>query len=273
MSVIYHYTNAAGLQGIVASGQLWATDYRFLNDSSEFRDGISLLGQELALQRSIIESYFDSWPLIEDLIRYAGQDNYTAMVFSLTTDGDLLSQWRGYNNGKGFAIGFNTDHLINNSHRQKFELFPVRYELEDQQAAMRQVISDLITALGECMGGTDEKANALFRWWPQGLKAAAVVKNVHFKEEHEQRLAYVGKVWPPGIQLRTGAVGLVPYLPFNLADDALGSPAGRIDRLGIERIVVGPSLGKEQIAAVNALLRSHNVQARVEKSDIPYTAD
>ena len=36
-AAVYHYTDAAGLQGILDSGVLWATDYRYLNDSSELR--------------------------------------------------------------------------------------------------------------------------------------------------------------------------------------------------------------------------------------------
>lgn len=37
--ILYHYTSAAGLYGIVASKSLWTSHYRFLNDTSEFRHG------------------------------------------------------------------------------------------------------------------------------------------------------------------------------------------------------------------------------------------
>ncbi|MHC4042957.1 hypothetical protein [Bradyrhizobium sp. 23AC] len=37
--ILYHYTSAAGLHGIVASESLWTSHYRFLNDTSEFRHG------------------------------------------------------------------------------------------------------------------------------------------------------------------------------------------------------------------------------------------
>ena len=33
---LYHYTNWDGLLGILNTKRLWATHYRFLNDSSEF---------------------------------------------------------------------------------------------------------------------------------------------------------------------------------------------------------------------------------------------
>ena len=34
---LYHYTDAAGLIGIVTSGALWATHCDYLNDASEFK--------------------------------------------------------------------------------------------------------------------------------------------------------------------------------------------------------------------------------------------
>ncbi len=33
---LWHYTTAEGLKGILSSQTLWVTDYRYLNDSSEF---------------------------------------------------------------------------------------------------------------------------------------------------------------------------------------------------------------------------------------------
>jgi len=33
--LLFHYTTAAGMRGILDSSRLWATNYRFLNDTSE----------------------------------------------------------------------------------------------------------------------------------------------------------------------------------------------------------------------------------------------
>ncbi len=35
MSSVFHYTDSAGLLGILSSKSLFATDYRYLNDVSE----------------------------------------------------------------------------------------------------------------------------------------------------------------------------------------------------------------------------------------------
>jgi hypothetical protein len=39
---VYHYTSTDGLLGILDSGHLWATDLRYLNDTSELHFGRSL---------------------------------------------------------------------------------------------------------------------------------------------------------------------------------------------------------------------------------------
>ncbi len=39
---LYHYTTAEGLQGIIKTKSIWASDYRFLNDATEFDYGLSI---------------------------------------------------------------------------------------------------------------------------------------------------------------------------------------------------------------------------------------
>ena len=39
---LFHYTDAAGLLGILKSRSLWATDFRSLNDASEMHYGMDL---------------------------------------------------------------------------------------------------------------------------------------------------------------------------------------------------------------------------------------
>ena len=40
---LFHYTTVEGLIGIVETGKLWASDYRFSNDASEIHEGIELI--------------------------------------------------------------------------------------------------------------------------------------------------------------------------------------------------------------------------------------
>ena len=44
---LYHYTNAAGLQGIIKCQQVWFTHYLHLNDSSELTYGMAIASKML----------------------------------------------------------------------------------------------------------------------------------------------------------------------------------------------------------------------------------
>lgn len=131
---VYHYTSAEGLLGIVGSGQLRATDLRYLNDTSELHYGLTemLRAYEATSQASkqtftdqLAELYrIEDWQPIGELGLSAfvnlPQERFgpvaNAIVNSLEEsiiigvacfcgEGDLLSQWRGYGIG-GYALGF-----------------------------------------------------------------------------------------------------------------------------------------------------------------------
>src|SRR5258705_9462145 len=85
---LYHYTTAAGLYGIVHSKSLWTTDYRFLNDPSEFRYGWNIVQRALESRKAdFMNASTVAWTMIE----YFNQnsDQIHAFVGSLTCRGDL----------------------------------------------------------------------------------------------------------------------------------------------------------------------------------------
>lgn len=45
---LYHYTSLTGLEGILSSGSLWATDIRYLNDAAEMRHTAEIIRIEIA---------------------------------------------------------------------------------------------------------------------------------------------------------------------------------------------------------------------------------
>src|SRR6266508_2584918 len=54
LDTVHHYTTPAGLIGIISTGEIWGTDIRFLNDSSELKVATDLVLEE-----------FDRMPLPE----------------------------------------------------------------------------------------------------------------------------------------------------------------------------------------------------------------
>lgn len=122
---LMHYTNAAGLNGILSSQSIWATHASSLNDDEELK---LFFNQRLPqIIHEVYEIYSRSRqsaipPKIEtfasefakDLGRLALDFNQT-YLFSLCAPAlksirrnGLLSQWRGYGTDGGYAIIFDT---------------------------------------------------------------------------------------------------------------------------------------------------------------------
>ena len=149
MTILYHYTTAAALQNIIGTKSLWTSDYRFLNDPTEFRYGWEIV---LAALKSHEDDLKQISPpanyVIEQLRDHHDRKRAHAFVGSLTSQGDLLSQWRGYNGGRGFSIGFNEQWLQENATAQDFHLVRVVYDADSQRAAAEDVVNSLLTLTG-----------------------------------------------------------------------------------------------------------------------------
>jgi hypothetical protein len=126
--ILYHYTSQSGLQGILASDNIWATDIYALNDWTEFRllftsaamqlladtftselpDDIDPDAKKMMVERVLAERNF---PTLLEIIKADPPYGERKGVFvcSFTAAGDLLSQWRGYSHSsQGFSLGFDT---------------------------------------------------------------------------------------------------------------------------------------------------------------------
>lgn len=269
---LYHYTSAAGLHGIIASKSLWASHNRFLNDTSEFRHGWNIVLGAIEHRRAEIEQISSlAWETIALFQEHGAKVH--AFVGSLTSNGDLLSQWRGYNRGQGFSIGFNADWLSQNAVAQGFDIAPVLYDTAEQHAAADTAVTLLIKLLSEGTADPEGDRAIVKTWWPHALKTALVLKNEHLREERESRLLWVGMSWPPGLKTRVSPAGLVPYLAVQFDKIVINNTAVHPKNWGIEEIIFGPALGHQQACAVDALLASHQMRLTIKRSAIPYVAD
>jgi len=146
---LFHYTSRQGLVGILASQKIWATHYKFLNDSSELQVMRVELAERLFpfLQKILVERHLGSGLKEKTKMRKAGGPraiarveaervaaSYYSTMFEDSPFGravavpyitsfcahtldqkyeqknGLLSQWRGYARG-GYAIVFDTRKL------------------------------------------------------------------------------------------------------------------------------------------------------------------
>ncbi|HEX2526765.1 MAG TPA: DUF2971 domain-containing protein [Geminicoccus sp.] len=111
--VLYHYTDANGLRGIVGNGTLWLSDIYTMNDPNELRHGMSLCLETLhtCCADSVIEfgPYLDVFDSI-----YMNRLSEFAQGFAICFSGDrsVTPLWSYYGDAhQGFALGFRSRSL------------------------------------------------------------------------------------------------------------------------------------------------------------------
>lgn len=144
---LWHYTTLEGLKGILSDKTIWATDYQYLSDSSEFIYSKSIIHQEVLPKIiSTIEyeckgnpaakKIVDAYNGIENLAGIETDETIKILIISLLSSptlpqipfvlsfckvlenssflqrNGLLSQWRGYGEDGGYAIIFDFKKII-----------------------------------------------------------------------------------------------------------------------------------------------------------------
>jgi hypothetical protein len=151
---VYHYTDTGGLLGILDSGVLWASHYRYLNDSSELRYIFDLAAQAASDR---LRSRSDG-PLAQAFLEYVSTESppYGDIAYYLccfSESDNLLSQWRAYGGRQGFSLAFPGDitfgqHLIDVPARQGqtagITLMKVEYRAERHMEYVRTLIRELV---------------------------------------------------------------------------------------------------------------------------------
>jgi hypothetical protein len=245
---LYHYTDIYGLKGIYEDGQLWATNSLFLNDTSEFQLGISIL------RGKVLEGLSDLWrekaaitiqiagegasepqtdtltPAIEELeqIRDAIEMMHSYLqcyIACLTEEGDQLGQWRGYARG-GYCIGFRTKLLLEGIDIDQ-TMRRVHYSNAgtDDQYALKAIESAKLVRARKALSFLREDYQKILIA-SRMLLDAAYMKDSHFKEEREIRIVQLEGI--PDI-FTPHKYGMVPRVTIPLADGAIRS------------VTVGPS--------------------------------
>ena len=111
--LLFHYTTADGLKGIIEKNELWATSAYFLNGSTEIVYGCQVLKEALDNWMTRNPRPQEAVPLrlAQDLRKSLGEDplNMEAITHVYLScfceDDNVLSQWRTYGQ-RGYSIGF-----------------------------------------------------------------------------------------------------------------------------------------------------------------------
>jgi hypothetical protein len=266
---LFHYTNAAGLLGILRDSTLWATDPRFLNDTQEAVYARELFTSTLASianpalaphhpAHSDSEGFgrvFDDYKaLIENEL---DSPSFSVYVTCFCESDDLLSQWRGYGSDHGYAIGFEASALEiwrEGVDDYAKELAQVRYGTEGAADVVATVMRDVHTDSNLGHAGVHAHRMAV-----QAAVMLAAVKHPGFSEEREWRLI-TAREGPhgPAMRFRTSSMAIIPYIETPFPREAVVS------------VRVGPGQHvdlREQ--GVRRLLRTLDGSAQVLCSDIP----
>lgn len=261
---LYHYTDAAGLIGILKSRAIWASSCRHLNDPQEFTHAVNLIEQVIAKSNSRgLSSLYGT--LLPDAVEESShnalrselyrQQSETLYVASFSENKDVLSQWRAYcSAGNGYSIGFAP--AVFRDLDNDFHLIKCVYKPSDQ----RRLCQALVDSFLETESALDGKPKGLLTaarrlgWVSKLLLVAASIKSAGFKEEAEWRLV-VTRQNDDALCFRPGRFGVVPFVSIPLAREA--------ERLPVAEIVTGPSQDRiaTRIAAIK--IASRYVQGRV----------
>jgi hypothetical protein len=242
---LYHYTTLEGLLGIVSSRGLWASDIRYMNDSAEMKHAADLIKKDIA--RRIAEGHPNP-KLLNQFQYWVGHRMvHGHMLFSASfrSNGNLLSQWRGYSDhGKGVSIGFAPELILECAHARSFQVARCVYDPLEQERLVSQVV-DAVELLADEFGECTDPAvlppdqsylESFERVESDLLRIAAVLKHPSFQEEEEWRVVspILTDFAQAPIRYREGTSMLVPYLEFPLAVTP-GAP------LALEHLYLGPS--------------------------------
>lgn len=265
---LWHYTDAAGLHGIVGSGQIRATHSGHLNDTEEIHFGhrqaaraaLSLSLEPSSLSARLLKAFLEEWE------RAPLASSTNVCIASFCQDGgNGLSQWRGYGAfGAGYSIGLRS---LPAATAQR--LLKVRYiNPTNIDGEFVERIRYFFARSAELMGGNPEDALVeRARDYLSSLLSIELLrtKNSAFRDEQEWRLIVLSDK-ASDLEYRPASRGLVPFMNIPLAD-----PKTKLD---LEAVYVGPSNNsRAAVDAVAGFLESKgyaDARALVRPSEIPF---
>jgi hypothetical protein len=267
--IVYHYTDAKGLAGILRRRHIWATDVRYLNDSAEFGYAIQLMTPALnAIEASVgkHEELFSEWRKV-----LSKAPNVSTYVVSFSSLSDSLPQWRAYSRPYGFALGLDHPHLISMAlaSHAKGHLLRCIYDPTAQQEEINHGLRYLVGCYSDDTDTPpDDKVTGFgAHFFGYLLVLAGCLKHPAFAEEKEWRLI-LREVAPGEFPLKRKArAGLHTYVPY--AELPIGTNKSP---LPLAKIVIGPCLDFERAAdGLSTLLDETGVEVKsIVRSDIPF---
>ena len=229
--LLYHYTDAHGLIGIVQDRSMWASRATYLNDGKELAHAYDIALRQLHKVKTQSSG-------LEAFRRYLETTTIAPYIFvaSFSAQADQLSQWRAYGRGgNAYSIGFNSIILSSAAQRVGWRLAPCLYQMEEQQRLVLGVLDNFadLFAAGQIVDANDPDPDSVYLRYCHGalLQLSPLLKHSSFSEEQEWRL--VSPITEHEVFHRPGAWSLIPYKRFPL-------PCSQAGGVAIAELIVGP---------------------------------
>lgn len=286
--LVYHYTDAAGLDGILKSGCIRATHFAHQNDPRELLEGEQLVREVAESMMGALPTQLQNGLLTDFLSGYEKmvmtnlvKDLYIA---SFSEHDDDLSQWRAYGGrGAGYAIGL-TFNIADEAHNEAARsrglgqtMAQVRYDREAMKLRVRADLAEVFGGLEKYFATFPNRAEELLNRgmvvaYRRAARIAPIFKHPKYSGEAEWRLiaSVVQKDAEKRLlKTRPSVTGIVPFLDLPLE-------YGKDGPVEIERLVVGPSLDSARsVRAAQLMLRGlgyteEQTKRVVVPSEIPF---
>ncbi len=257
-----HYTSLEGVKGIWDSNSIWASNIRFLNDSSEY-NYISNVLKDVLSERNDEES------AIKEYVKQFTSNDIGNLsipqlfVISFSTVKDSLSQWRAYGSEScGFSLNFNPtfiNEFVNNFQDKcpfkNVQLSKCIYKVELQKQIINELLDEyLVNSKDDLCRGI------LTSFYMKFNQIAPRIKHPKFYEENEWRIIIeVDPLFP--IKHRNGKSYLIPYVELNLNN--------LNDATILDSITIGPTIDMKLTRhSISSLLGM--TELNIEETEIPY---
>lgn len=264
-TLVWHYTTADGILGMIRDREIWATHSRFMNDKVE--------GEVMhAAISNFIESKGDLPPsqmsMIEMQYSFLTSNMYphntrvpAGNMFLLcgSRDNDALTLWRNYAREEvSFAVGLNPNAPLGIIQSEKHQSPRTRdvapWRDVEYTSEFDKLPQHLAMSLREAAQSRDQ-GDQIVNISSELRRILSGVKHSAFEDERETRAAFFcdGTIdW----HFRSGRFGITPYVKIGTSD-RWGLSSDRSRRLPIEAIRLSANATEADILALNALLESN----------------
>lgn len=252
---LFHYTTTAALVGIASTKKLYLSDMLASTDQSEIYHGL-----DIALD--VLRTQFVPDRLVNHLIGIletfkthgVGQRIYVYAICFCSKD-DVLTQWRGYAQGVGVAVGVDVNQVM----RMRSSMFgPMVYERE----AQRNIIQKIVTCGQSWLQKlpSDDALDVLFQdTFIHLFKSLMFFKHEAFQSEAEWRmLDLISDSDLMTVKFRNRGADIIPYRELDIGDGL------------IKQIRCSPGYwSKSALHGVHTLARTLGTDVQVTQSTIP----